>query len=97
MTESTTDKMLNSMKKTQAQLFKLFRAQPQEHKYFDKKTNKWVEKTGIQLSYDNLLVPTYTLADLKLVKQNKKKLSECKKEVSQTQIIAKNEIDKTEA
>ena len=94
LTESTTDKMLNSMKKTQAQLFKLFRAQPQEHKYFDKKTNKWVEKTGIQLSYDNLLVPTYTLADLKLVKQNKKKLSECKKEVSQTQIIAKNEIDK---
>ena len=40
LTESTTDKMLNSMKKTQAQLFKLFRAQPQEHKYFDKKTNK---------------------------------------------------------
>lgn len=61
-------KSLDALVKMQGACYKIFRQQPVNYHYVDKKTGKEVNKQGLNLSYDNLNVPVYKLEDIKEAK-----------------------------
>jgi hypothetical protein len=79
--------------KHQAAIYKLFSAQPVNYTYLNKKTQNNVVKNGLALWYDNLSAPTYSLEDLKDIKNNKKDIKSCEKKIQPEQFAYKKEID----
>jgi hypothetical protein len=84
----------NRLCRTQASIYKLFKAQPSSFWYKDKQTGQIKQKQGLTIAYDNLSAPIYSLEDLNKVKEGKKRLENCKKVIQSEQYAYKNEINK---
>jgi hypothetical protein len=81
-------KLFNGLKKQQAAVFKLFKAQPVEYSYFDNNKHTNAKQKGLALFYDNLSVPCYSLKDLK-----ENNIDESNKKLQPEQITYKTMLD----
>lgn len=99
------DEKFNQLVDLQKQCYKLFRQQPVQYHYINKKNEKEVYKDGLDLKYANLSVPVYKLEDIKEAKKQLpenfkkeeliKKLESlgAKKEIQPIQALYKQQMD----